>query len=621
MDLLAKLRSLYICIEVVNKVASVVATETEIANERMQILLAGVTQAAIETAWCYKDPPDEAENKRGIFKACQEKSNPRLLDDITRLCSSDPGLARCRACEMLNLAMDGWTPLHAAARWGNVPAINLLLRGFSKSNSDSEGVDLSNTPYPRDAADPWALDLQGRTPLHHAAERGFLQACRVLRTAMQRPRRLPSIATVRPPHAEIMLVENERLIPGCDPVGADAPIDLTGTTPLGWVTRRGAKVLDADVNPTSDGNAVVKAAASAATPGAKRSVPIDIQAANPLEVEFFSPGDASVLPKTPSAFRCGSVKRKVATPGTRRSVMFSPSPIQSTNDNKDESKHLDDALGLNKLKIISDINRGMLRGSGDDGLGVVYGFSEASGWRNTMEDRIIAKISLCDEEDDREDFVKLFRDFDDDFLLSALQNELDMRHWSLFAVFDGHGGDFSSSFASVTLTDVMIELANRKLELFLQNVSKNTSHLNHSLTSFYEDLMKEAFIQTDALLSAQPRMTIKLTAKGNFQMRDHSGSTCILVLLTPSHIIVSNVGDSRAVMGIKTADGSRKASYLMLCLSYFLYLLNNYCLLRSFDQASFFRSQADEFIGAGTHRAGRVQVLWTIICGEILLFC
>jgi hypothetical protein len=530
--------------------ASLFAIERQIANDRMQLLLAGVQQAAIETAFSYKDPLDEAENKRVIFKACQEKSNARLLDDINRLCASDPGLVRCRACEMLNLAADGWTPLHAAARWGNVPAINLLLRGFPVDGSSHDEVDLSTQPFPRNAADPWALDLQGRTPLHLAAERGFLQACRVLRTAMQRPRRLPSIPTVSLPHAGIVLIDNERIVQGCDPVGVDAPVDLTGTTPLGWVGRRGAKVMDVENGPHA--GAMGDEAPASATPGAHRST-ITIQAANPLEVEFFSPGDASVLPKTPSAFRCGSVKRKAPTPGTRRSVMFSPSPIKSING---ESEKIPNSAPAHNQSVI-DGNRDLLHGSGEGGLGVVFGFSEASGWRNAMEDRIVAKTAICNAEEDLLD-PQLFCEFGDEVLSSALLNELDMKQWSLFAVFDGHGGDFSSSFASITLTDVMIEQANQKMRFLIESISKNKLRIQEYLSLFYEDVMKDSFICTDALLASQPRMSIKLTAKGNFQMRDHSGSTCILVLLTPNHMVVSNLGDSRAVMGIKCVDGTCK---------------------------------------------------------------
>jgi hypothetical protein len=350
-----------------------------------------------------------------------------------------------------------------------------------------------------------------------------------------------------------VLIENEIITGGCDPVGVDAPVDLTGTTPLGWVGRRGAKVLDADVAPHAE--AIGDKPSASATPGSKRN-PIAIQAANPLEVEFFSPGDASVLPKTPSAFRCGSVKRKASTPGTRKSVMFSPSPIKSTKEVFEEVPVPESAAP--RSATLSDVNRGQLHGGGEGGLGVVFGFSEASGWRNTMEDRIIAKTAICDAEEDLLDFSELFSEFDDEFLSSILQTELDMKQWSLFAVFDGHGGDFSSSFASITLSDVMIEQANEKLRSLTESILKNKSRAQEHLCSFYEDLMKDAFIRTDSLLAAQPRMSIKLTAKGNFQMRDHSGSTCILVLLTPNHVVVSNLGDSRAVMGLKCADGSCK---------------------------------------------------------------
>lgn len=49
----------------------------------------------------------------------------------------------------------------------------------------------------------WVRDLQGRTPLHLAAERGQVDACQFLREAMRREGPLYR-----------------------DPIGEDAPIDL-----------------------------------------------------------------------------------------------------------------------------------------------------------------------------------------------------------------------------------------------------------------------------------------------------------------------------------------------------------------------------------------------------------
>ena len=88
--------------------------------------------------------------------------------------------------------------LHAAAANNNLPVMTLLLnvRGVST----------------------WVRDLQGRTPLHCAAENvtaatGNIDICRVLRErmAMERPSR--------------------------DPVGHNAPLDLAGRTPLGRQNR------------------------------------------------------------------------------------------------------------------------------------------------------------------------------------------------------------------------------------------------------------------------------------------------------------------------------------------------------------------------------------------------
>jgi serine/threonine protein phosphatase PrpC len=85
--------------------------------------------------------------------------------------------------------------------------------------------------------DPWTLDTAGRTALHVAAERGHVGCCDALRKAMSAARD--------------------------DPVGENAPMDMSGRTPCAWAAER------------------VK----------------DAQKRDALEATLFSPGDATVLPR------------------------------------------------------------------------------------------------------------------------------------------------------------------------------------------------------------------------------------------------------------------------------------------------------------------------------------
>lgn len=54
----------------------------------------------------------------------------------------DSTLASCRAEKQGNLAQDGYTPLHVAAKYNNIKALKILL--------ECEGVST------------WTVDLQGR---------------------------------------------------------------------------------------------------------------------------------------------------------------------------------------------------------------------------------------------------------------------------------------------------------------------------------------------------------------------------------------------------------------------------------------------------------------------------
>ena len=121
---------------------------------------------------------DDYEARRLMVRNCQKLNETHLR----KLLAFDPRLAVSRTTEMGNLAMDGQTPLHVAAAFGNIPALKILVE---------KGQDVSL----------WVRDLQGRTPLHVAAEKGQMETCAYLREAM---------------HAEKHK----------DPVGEDAPTDL-----------------------------------------------------------------------------------------------------------------------------------------------------------------------------------------------------------------------------------------------------------------------------------------------------------------------------------------------------------------------------------------------------------
>jgi serine/threonine protein phosphatase PrpC len=115
----------------------------------------------------------------------------------------------------------------------------------------------------------------------------------------------------------------------------------------------------------------------------------------------------------------------------------------------------------------------------------------------------------------------------------------------LFGVFDGHGGDQTAKHG-----------AKRLLRFFLKHRAAATAA--HAATARPEEdlavsapwplegdprVLKAAFegamIDLDRWLSQRPDVLAGL---------DHSGSTAVTALVTPHHITVANVGDSRAVL-------------------------------------------------------------------------
>lgn len=121
----------------------------------------------------------------------------------------------CRSCGVLaNIAPDGSTPLHCAARWGNLDVVEYLL-SLKKPQSNEPLVNV------------WARDLQGRVALHLAAEYEHVEVCKVLMSAMTKTNDISQDIRMTPPTPAKRSV-----------LGSSAPVDLTGTTPLGWASRR-----------------------------------------------------------------------------------------------------------------------------------------------------------------------------------------------------------------------------------------------------------------------------------------------------------------------------------------------------------------------------------------------
>ena len=132
---------------------------------------------------------------------------------------------------------------------------------------------------------------------------------------------------------------------------------------------------------------------------------------------------------------------------------------------------------------------------------------------------------------------------------------------SLFAVFDGHGGDFTSGYAAEHFLEVLARQPEMKQYAQLAKTGSESRSdvtgielLRKALDGVFGELdtqLREVQQQKNDAIDNQPPQDPNdesLLAGNNGQTYEHSGSTCVVVLLTPSHVIGCNAGDSRAVL-------------------------------------------------------------------------
>lgn len=239
-----------------------------------------VLSAARDLASSMNSPPTVWDDHRKLFSFCASSTelSEKKLKLVKRMLRKDPSLAVARATKMGNLVPDGFTPLHTAAYVGNCDVAHILI-DFEVQVADTGAPDKPNPNKPNPNKDPTkdatpkppppppkktyhpisldARDIQGRTALHIASEQGHVQMVQLLKKAMAQ--RNPS---------------------GTQPIGPDAPTDLTGRTPMGW-------------------------AETSMESKARRN-------RGQLRDELFSPGDVSVYgARTPAKDRIGGGMRGV----------------------------------------------------------------------------------------------------------------------------------------------------------------------------------------------------------------------------------------------------------------------------------------------------------------------
>eukprot|EP00527_Entomoneis_sp_CCMP2396_P002263 CAMPEP_0198148634 /NCGR_PEP_ID=MMETSP1443-20131203/42416_1 /TAXON_ID=186043 /ORGANISM="Entomoneis sp., Strain CCMP2396" /LENGTH=360 /DNA_ID=CAMNT_0043813361 /DNA_START=52 /DNA_END=1131 /DNA_ORIENTATION=+ len=134
---------------------------------------------------------------------------------------------------------------------------------------------------------------------------------------------------------------------------------------------------------------------------------------------------------------------------------------------------------------------------------------------------------------------------------------------SLFAVFDGHGGKYASKYCSANFLGILSKRTEISTYAQLSKIGPKSrcdtngiSLLKHALGNSFLQLDQELLtIQRQINSDQRQEREESAQAKADFTgvpqpvlLAERSGSTCVVVLITPSHIICANAGDSRAIL-------------------------------------------------------------------------
>ena len=189
-----------------------------------------------------------------------------------------------------------------------------------------------------------------------------------------------------------------------------------------------------------------------------------------LKSSLFKPGDSSVLPLTPHNERAG--KSPWRAPG------------------------------------------------GGDRENILYAFSEAKCYKETMEDRLSVSVPVSGRP-----------------------------AWNFFCVLDGHGGSFAAQYLVSSLPKILSEEAAILARQLRSPFAPGGIVADMDTTpNILKDILLKTCKRAEEDLMALPRMKVNVNQFDKMECFDSSGSTALLCLISAQFISVGNIGDSRAIL-------------------------------------------------------------------------
>ncbi|MFH4984251.1 hypothetical protein AB6A40_010960 [Gnathostoma spinigerum] len=144
--------------------------------------------------------------------------------------------------------------------------------------------------------------------------------------------------------------------------------------------------------------------------------------------------------------------------------------------------------------------------SNDEGEanGLRYAVASMQGWRVDMED---AHVIAC-----------------------PMAQEAPFNKWSFFAVFDGHAGSRAAERSAENLLSCILETA--ELNEIKNGWNEPSRPLDVDALRLLEEGIKAGFLLLDA----------RLHDNSDGEEKERSGTTVISAIITPSHVVLANLG-------------------------------------------------------------------------------